>query len=220
MLISVEGLDGASKGTSIATLCGVLERSRIEHVVFREPGGTPLAESIRLIHKSIVEEYVSPKTETLLLFAARTQSYANLVLPALEQGKVVILDRCWWSTYAYQIFQNLDESLFWFLQNEIELLAPVEQVLLLDVPPSVGLVRAGKRGELDRIELKELSFFERARQGYQTLATQYSNITHTINSDRHIETVQSDVTVWAKNLVEIIQARQSTVSTNQKSQTS
>lgn len=210
MLISIEGLDGASKGVSSATICKVLDRANISYSIFREPGGTPFAEQIRKLLKCSHDEIVSPETETLLFFASRTQSYINLILPALQQKQVVILDRCWWSTFAYQIYETLDDRLFWSLCQNIERLARIEQVLLLDVPPDVGIARAGARGELDRIESNHLSFFERTRRGYLELSTLYADTTCVINSDRPLESVQADVELWAQKLVETIQNTGST----------
>lgn len=194
-LFCLAGLEGASKSTSAATIQQVFQEAGLPLSLFREPGGTPLAEAIRTLHKSMWEETVSSDTEQLLMFAGRNQLYINQVLPSLQHGHV-LLDRSWWCTYAYQVHKRLDNKLFGFLVERIEQLHALDEVLFLDVDPAVGLSRARGRGALDRIEHHHLSFFENAREGYQTLARRTPHAT-TIDANGSIEQVQAEVRAWA-----------------------
>jgi dTMP kinase len=194
-LFSLVGLEGASKTTSTNTIMQVFREAGLPLSVFREPGGTPMAEALRTIHKGMWEEKISSDTEQLLMFAGRVQLYLNQVVPGIKQGHV-LLDRCWWCTYAYQVHKRLDNRLFGHLVELIERMQPLDEVLFLDVDPAAGLLRARGRGELDRIEQQHLSFFENAREGYRTLAGRYPNAT-TIDANGPIEQVQAAVREWA-----------------------
>ena len=206
-LIAIAGLEGASKSTSIITIEKTLQRHGLETLLTREPGGTPMAEEIRNIHKKerFDNEIISSDTEMMLMFASRQQSYENVVIPALLAGKTVILDRSHHCSFAYQVFKDKVsakstrlEALFNHLRDHIESQAQIFETLFLDIPPDIGLARARGRGELDRIEKQHLSFFERARKGYQLLALQDSFTT--INANDTIEAVQASVEKWAAGL--------------------
>jgi dTMP kinase len=200
-LFCLAGLEGASKTTSAATIQQVFRDAGLLLDVFREPGGTPMAEGIRILHKSTWKEKISSDTEMLLMFAGRIQLYLNQVMPAIESGRHVLLDRSWWCTYAYQVHKRLDSTLFEFLVERIESMHPIDGALFLDVDPAVGLNRARGRGELDRIEQQQLPFFENAREGYQTLARRYPNAS-TIDANGSVEQVQGAVREWALAQVE------------------
>ncbi len=194
-LFTVEGLEGASKSTSIRTIQAVFNEYQQLLCILREPGGTPLAEELRSLVKNINSEIIHVDTELFMFFAARNQQDILRTIPNLEKGHV-LKDRCWWSTFAYQVHKRIDPELFWLLTERIKKKLPFDGVLLLDLDPEIGLQRAEARGELDRIEKNNMDFFHRAREGYLHLAKTEKNTT-IIDASRSLEEVQSDVRSWA-----------------------
>ena len=102
LFITLEGPEGAGKSTNRDYLAECLRASGVDVLLTREPGGTPLAERIRELLLTPSEEAMSADTELLLMFAARAQHLDAVILPALNQGKVVLCDRFTDATYAYQ----------------------------------------------------------------------------------------------------------------------
>ena len=140
----------------------------------REPGGTKVADVICTILKHTDEE-LTPYTELLLFVAARAQSYALEVAPRLAEGTWVISDRSALTTHAYQMYgRKLADQIPFPVFSEMHRRAVgrrYDHVFLLDIDPILGLQRARRRGELDRIEQSGLEFFERARVGYHHAMT-------------------------------------------------
>ena len=165
--ITIEGGEGAGKSTAQTFLADKLTAQGISVLQTREPGGTPLAEAIRRNLLSVDEEAPVEIAELLLVFAARAQHLAKVIEPALEQGQWVLCDRFTDATYAYQ---GAGRGLSAELIGKLETLAQGDRhpdtVILLDMPPQIGLARARARGALDRFEQEEQAFFERVRQGY------------------------------------------------------
>ncbi|WP_348732253.1 dTMP kinase [Rheinheimera texasensis] len=175
--VVIEGLEGAGKTTAIQTVQQWLREQGHSLVQTREPGGTPLAEQIRTLVKSVQQERVSPVTELLLMYAARAQLLDNVIRPALARGDWVLADRHDLSSRAYQGGgrQIPDEVLDPIRQLVLADLRP-DLTLYLDIDPVIGLERARARGELDRIEQEQLSFFQRARAKYLAVAAAEPNI--------------------------------------------
>ncbi|HEY0907594.1 MAG TPA: dTMP kinase [Methylophilus sp.] len=175
--VVIEGLEGAGKTTAIQTVQQWLCEQGHPLVQTREPGGTPLAEQIRTLVKSVQQERVSPITELLLMYAARAQLLDNVIRPALARGDWVLADRHDLSSRAYQGGgrQIPDEVLDPIRQLVLADLRP-DLTLYLDIDPVIGLERARARGELDRIEQEQLGFFQRARAKYLAVAAAEPNI--------------------------------------------
>lgn len=175
--VVIEGLEGAGKTTAIQTVQQWLCDQGHPLVQTREPGGTPLAEQIRTLVKSVQQERVSPVTELLLMYAARAQLLDNVIRPALARGDWVLADRHDLSSRAYQGGgrQIPDEVLDPIRQLVLAGLRP-DLTLYLDINPEIGLARARARGELDRIEQEQLAFFQRARAKYLAVAVSEPNI--------------------------------------------
>ncbi|KGK17891.1 thymidylate kinase [Vibrio navarrensis] len=203
--IVVEGLEGAGKSTAISTVLDVLGQAGIQDVVqTREPGGTPLAEKLRaLVKEEHSGEHLHDMTELLLLYAARVQLVENVIKPALAQGQWVVGDRHDMSSQAYQgggrqisplLMKNLRDTALGEFKPDF--------TIYMDIDPKVGLERARGRGELDRIEKMDISFFERTRQRYLQIAQADPSVV-IINAEQAIDAVSQDIrTVLKKWLVE------------------
>lgn len=166
--ITFEGIEGVGKSTQIALVAKELEKEGVPYVVTREPGGTEIAEAIRNVLLTHHQEKMTPITELLLLFAARAQHISSVIKPGLQEGKCVLCDRFTDATYAYQgggrgIYLQYILQLENLVQGELR----PDLTILLDVPDiTAALARAKGVGTGDRIEMEEISFFERARKIY------------------------------------------------------
>jgi dTMP kinase len=191
--IVVEGLEGAGKSSVIELIRSFLVAKGHEVECTREPGGTPMAEAIRECVKQTWDEVVTQETELLLMYAARSQLVENKIKPAMAKNKWVIGDRHDMSSVAYQGGgRGIDISVLNTLRKMTLGSFEPDLVLYLDVEPSVGLARARGRGELDRIELSGLSFFENARRTYKKLVQDSSKAIE-IDAMQEMNSVHSDV---------------------------
>lgn len=193
--IVVEGLEGAGKSTAIKTVLDTLKAAGIENIVnTREPGGTPLAEKMRALVKEEHEgEELKDITELLLLYAARVQLVENVIKPALANGQWVVGDRHDMSSQAYQGGgRQIDASLMKNLRDTTLGDFKPAFTLYMDIDPRIGLERARGRGELDRIEKMDISFFERTRERYLEIAHADPSII-IINAEQAIEDVARDI---------------------------
>ncbi|TOF69898.1 dTMP kinase [Vibrio parahaemolyticus] len=193
--IVVEGLEGAGKSTAIKTVLDTLKQAGIENIVnTREPGGTPLAEKMRALVKEEHEgEELKDMTELLLLYAARVQLVENVIKPALANGRWVVGDRHDLSSQAYQGGgRQIDASLMKNLRDTTLGEFKPAFTLYMDIDPRIGLERARGRGELDRIEKMDISFFERTRERYLEIANADPSIV-VINAEQSIEEVSRDI---------------------------
>ncbi|TOM84820.1 dTMP kinase [Vibrio parahaemolyticus] len=193
--IVVEGLEGAGKSTAIKTVLDTLKQAGIENIVnTREPGGTPLAEKMRALVKEEHEgEELKDMTELLLLYAARIQLVENVIKPALANGQWVVGDRHDLSSQAYQGGgRQIDASLMKNLRDTTLGDFKPAFTLYMDIDPCIGIERARGRGELDRIEKMDISFFERTRERYLEIANADPSIV-VINAEQSIEEVSRDI---------------------------
>jgi dTMP kinase len=168
--ITLEGIEGVGKTTQVARIAQTLTARGIERVVTREPGGTPLAETIRDLVLRPGSEAVPPAAELLLMFAARAVHLANHIEPHLQAGRWVICDRFTDATYAYQGGgRGMREEDIRSLETLVQGARRPDLTLLLDVPVDVGLQRSRQRdaGSVrDRFERERGEFFERVRAAY------------------------------------------------------
>lgn len=169
--VSLEGGEGAGKTTVLGSLRRALAADGDEVVLTREPGGTPLAETIRGLLLDPAHEPAAPETELLLMFAARAQHVREVIRPALERGAWVLCDRFTDSSYAYQGGgRGLDAGLIQTLEHEVVGLRP-GLTLLLDLDVVVGRERTRGRDLVpDRIERERDGFFERVRAVFRERA--------------------------------------------------
>ncbi|EGR4441587.1 MULTISPECIES: dTMP kinase [Vibrio] len=193
--IVIEGLEGAGKSSAIQVVVETLQQNGINRITrTREPGGTVLAEKLRaLVKEEHPGEELQDITELLLVYAARVQLVENVIKPALARGEWVVGDRHDMSSQAYQgggrqIAQSTMQSL---KQTALGNFKP-DLTLYLDIDPKLGLERARGRGELDRIEKMDISFFERARERYLELAKSDDSVVM-IDAAQSIEYVTADI---------------------------
>jgi dTMP kinase len=197
VLISLEGCDGCGKSTQATILCERLAACGLPvgpasqpGAVVREPGGTPAGEAIRdvLLHGP----HMSPWTETLLYAAARAELVQQVLLPGLEAGRVLVLDRYVDSSLAYQGFARglgMDAVL---AVNQPGLQGAMPDLtLVLDVDPVVALSRTGADG--DRIEAEGLDFQRRVAAGFAALAHQLPERVRLVDGFRDVDLVAVDV---------------------------
>ncbi len=180
MLITLEGIEGSGKTTQIDYIATYLQKSGLDYIITKEPGGTVLGAKIRSILLDPGNMNIHPMTELLLYAADRVQHIKELITPMIESGKIVICDRFHDSTTVYQGFtRGIDISLIQRLNSLVlEGLAP-DITFILDLDPEIGLKRAwrqildGSRSEAEtRFENEKLQFHESVRNGYLELARQ------------------------------------------------
>lgn len=171
-LVSIEGPDGSGKSTLIQELASYYSSQGTEVVVTREPGGARIAEQIRQILLDPEHAEMEEKTELLLYIASRRQHLVEKVLPALDRGALVLMDRFIDSSVAYQGYgRGLDlEAIHWLNQFATDGKKP-DLTLLLDLPAAEGLARiqATRSNDVDRLDQEDLSWHERVREGYLRL---------------------------------------------------
>ena len=190
--ITLEGIEGSGKSTSLETITKILSDYNINFILTKEPGGGPLGQHLRalLLDKS---SRISPDTELLLMMADRKDHIDNYVIPNLEKGIWIISDRYLDSTYAYQGGgRQIDTSKIDKLVSLLDLPIP-DLTILFDLAPSIALKRAQKRSALDRFESEPIDFHERIRSTYLSLSELYSERFKLVDSSKEIIEVQDQV---------------------------
>lgn len=169
LLVSLEGPDGAGKSSVLEALVPILEENGHQVVTTREPGGVPISEAIREVILDQKNTEMDGKTELLLYIASRRQHLIEKVLPALESGKLVIMDRFIDSSVAYQGFgRGLGVSdIEWLNRFATDDLKPdVTLYFDLDVEEGLARIARNKNREVNRLDLEGLDMHRRVRQGY------------------------------------------------------
>lgn len=201
--IVIEGMEGAGKSSAISVITEYLAEKGIAFKQTREPGGTPLAEQLRTIVKYAKhDEQLTQETELLLMYASRSQLLANVIQPALSEGDWVIGDRHDLSSRAYQGGgRGIDDQIMETIANVTLKGFKPDLTLYLDIEPQIGLARARARGELDRIELEQIDFFERVHKKYQSLANADDTIV-TVDASQEMPKVHQDIRQALDNFFE------------------
>ena len=197
--VSFEGIEGCGKTTQIALLSEALSRRDISHSVTREPGGTAVGEGIRriLLHSETI--HLTAAAELLLFYASRSQNILEKIEPSLARGEVVICDRFYHASMAYQGYgRGIPIE---FIEKLTELVCGErrpEITILLDIEPEIGLARArsrnSKRSEDEgRFEMEEIPFYTRIRNGYLELAARESNRIQIVAANRSIDAIHKEI---------------------------
>ncbi len=194
MFITFEGPEGSGKSSQLPALAEFLETLGYKVVRTREPGGTKIGDQIREVLVRMENADLHPRTEILLFLAARAQLVEELIIPSLEEGKVVLCDRYGDSTLAYQGYgHGLDmDRLRSMLQFATAGLKP-DLTILLDVDVLTGLKRKKAKDEWNRLDAFELSFHERVRTGYHELAAEEPDRWRIVDASESAECVQTEI---------------------------
>jgi dTMP kinase len=193
MFITFEGIEGSGKSTQVKLLVEYLQAQNVPHLTTREPGGTPIAEAIRKILLDPACQEMLPETELLLYNASRAQHTGELILPALRAGKVVISDRYFDSTYAYQgAARELDYEVIDQLTRFATFNTSPDLTILLDLPAEAGLSRIGNR-ELDRLEKEDLSFHQKVRKQFLFIAKKYASRYLVIDAQKQADEIHREI---------------------------
>ena len=169
LFISFEGIDGAGKSTHISGLADAFKAAGRHVTLTREPGGTPLAEKLRVM---VLNDAMDSLTESLLIFAARRDHLAQVILPALARGNIVLCDRFTDATFAYQgggrgfdlgILKTLEA---WVQSKDGQALLQPDLTVWFDLNPVEAAQRLAGARVPDKFEAQPVEFFRRVAQGY------------------------------------------------------
>ena len=195
MFITLEGPEGSGKTSHIPSLVEYLREKGHVVVPTREPGGTSIGEQIREVIHDLKNVEMHPRTETLLYQAARAQIVEQVIKPRLQAGEIVISDRYYDSTIAYQGYghqQDL-EQVRALVKYATGGLVP-DLTVLLDVDVEVGLRRKKKNGvEWNRMDTHEVEFYKRVRAGYLQMVQQEPTRWVIVDAGREWESVQEEL---------------------------
>ena len=209
MFITFEGIEGSGKTTQIQRIGKLLSSKGIQHVITREPGGTPIGTKIRSILLDSESKEMDPTTELLLYTADRKQHIMQVIAPYLKNGGIVLCDRFFDATLVYQgIARGLDVDIIKTLhQLACDGLMP-DMTFLFDLPAAEGLSRAWqeiKSGDRDnsetRFEEEALLFHEKVRSGYLKLAELETNRFHYIDASKKIDDITEQVIALLTNRI-------------------
>ena len=208
-LISFEGLDGAGKTTQMGLLERWLEARGISYVRTREPGGTPLGLEIRHLLLNRPDLAIVPLAEAFLFQADRAQHFATLVIPALREGNLVITDRCYDASIAYQGFAR---GVGVELVEQLSMLATQgykpDLTILLDLDPSevhrrtdMASDQSGTREKQTRFDAEEEAFHTRVREGFRALARTHPDRIKVVDASRSPEDIHLAIVGLVKPLL-------------------
>jgi len=197
--ITLEGIEGSGKTSSIKSITNLLDDKGISYVVTREPGGSTIGSKLRSILLD-PQTNISSEVELMLMLADRKDHVDQVILPNLKKGNWVISDRFMDSSFAYQGGgRKLDKKLIDSFSRRLNLPIP-DLTLLFNVSVEISLSRVKARGDLDRFEQEEIDFHNRIREAYLELAEQNVNRIQIIDSSQAIEDMLKNVEEKIKNL--------------------
>jgi dTMP kinase len=193
--ITFEGSEGSGKSTQVQRLAARLERSDVPYLVTREPGGTPIGETIReLLQYASHNSGMTPETELLLFEASRSQLVRKVIKPALESGTCVIADRFFDSTTAYQgAARKLDQRVVERLNAfAIDDCIP-DVTFVLDIDADSAKLRMQEPRRRDRMEQEPAEFYERVRQAYREVSAREPDRIVLINGARGADEIENEI---------------------------
>lgn len=192
--ITLEGPEGGGKTTHARMLAEALQEAGLDTLLTREPGGSPIGDQIRKVLMSLENTSMDPSTEFLLFSASRAQHVREKILPHLRAGGVVVCDRFFHSSLAYQGYgHGLDlQALRQITAFATQDLNP-DLILLLDLPVKDGLTRRQEGGEWNRMDAYDVDFHRRVRQGYLSMAADDPEHWITVDATPSLEVVQGEI---------------------------
>lgn len=192
--ITIEGTDGSGKSTQIGLLMDYLNKKGVDVLFTREPGGTPIGEKIREIILDVNNREMAPETEALLYAASRSQHVREKIIPAVEEGKIVICDRFLDSSLAYQgTARRMGmETIMEMNRAALGGVMP-DLTVFFDLSPEKGILRKKNERALDRLEEEKIDFHKRVYDGYKQLCLKYPERIKAIDADRSVEEVHLEV---------------------------
>lgn len=195
ILITFEGIDRCGKSTQVARLEKKLQEANIEFETLREPGSTAVSEQIRRILLSVESGDIDSRCELMLYSAARAQLVNEKIVPGLESGKTIIIDRYFDSTTAYQGYgRKLPIDIIENINQLVSQERKPNLTIIIDISPEDAVLRRDEAGR-DRLERSSLDFFDRVRNGYLEMAKSDSRFV-VIDGNKSIEEIGDEV--WAK----------------------
>ena len=202
LFISMEGGDGAGKSTQIRNIERFFAEKGLVVVHTREPGGTTIGEKIRELILDPANDSMDDMTEAYLYASSRAQLVRETILPALEEGKIVICDRFVDSSIAYQGYGRMMGDVIRQINlHAVEGCMP-DLTFLLRVTPSGGMSRINSR-ELDRIELAGKDFHQRTFEGYEAVAANEPDRVKVIDAAGTIEDIHEQIFSYVKELLSL-----------------
>lgn len=193
IFITLEGADGCGKSTQAARLAARIEATGREVVRLREPGGTPISEKIRSLVLDPANAEMAPECELLLFEASRAQLVREVIQPAVARGAVVLCDRFYDSTYAYQAAgRSLDEGIIRRANALGSCGVDPDRTLVLDMDTDAALARATRDGA-DRMEAEGVAFQRRVREGYLRLAAEEPGRVRVVDAAGALEEVEASL---------------------------
>jgi dTMP kinase len=190
--ITFEGIDGAGKSSHVNFVADYLRQHSVQVVTTREPGGTPLGETIREI---VLNQKMHADTEVLLVFAARREHLAVVIEPALQRGETVICDRFTDSSYAYQCGgRGLNTSTVALFEQFVHGNRQPDLTFLFDAPVATARERLDQNTVAqDKFEREQEAFFSRVRAAYLARASEFPARIKVIDSARSIDAIRADL---------------------------
>ncbi len=194
LFVTLEGPDGGGKSTQARQLVDYLKGRGLNVLLTREPGGTPIGDQIRRTLMDLGNTGMNPRAEILLFSASRAQIVHQVIRPHLESGGIVVCDRFYDSTLAYQGYgHGLDlQALQTITAFATGGLRP-DLTLLLDLPAEDGLRRRKRGGQWNRLDAYDLAFHQRVRQGYFALAAAEPKRWVRLDATQPVEVVQVEM---------------------------
>lgn len=201
LFITVEGTDGSGKTTQFRLIRDYLQEKGHDVVAVRDPGGTEIGEKIRGIILDPDNTEMAGRTELLLYTASRAQLVAQLIRPALEEGKVVVCDRFIDSNVAYQGYGRglSPEFIFEINKTVTDSLCP-DLTFFFDVDPEIAITRL--QNAADRLEKESIDFHRRVYDGYCKIASENAGRVKRIDCTKSIEEVFENVKVYLDDIIE------------------
>lgn len=194
IFISLEGIEGTGKSTQAKLLAEYLSKKGYDAILTEEPGGTPISREIRRVLLSTKHDMMDSMTELLLYNAARIQHIKEKILPAIQRKKIVITDRFSDSTVAYQgygrgislkLIDSLDKIATGGMRPDL--------TILLDLDVKTGLMRNKHINKVDRLELEDIKFHEKVRDGFLKLAAKEPRRIKIVKASKGIDEVHREI---------------------------